>query len=61
MACAVTAISFINSNQDLSYGFIGGQVFFIILGSRHAKLSSQHLDRALWQYNKEVLFPEKLR
>jgi hypothetical protein len=57
LASALASISFIRGNRDLAYGFLGGNIVFTILGARHMTLYKQHLDRALWLYNKDVLFP----
>jgi hypothetical protein len=51
------SVSFIRSNRALAYGLLGGSMVFTFFGARHITLYNQYLDRALWQYNKDVLFP----
>ena len=61
VASMLASVSFIRNNRDLAYGFLGGGIVFSLFGARHQTLYNQHLDRALWQYNKEILFPENGR
>jgi hypothetical protein len=55
---AIAVISNNNSNQNLAYGFLGGQLVFGIGAGRYSMLSAQSTDRALWQRNKDLLFPK---
>jgi hypothetical protein len=57
LASILASFSFIRSNRDLSYGLLGGSIVFSLFSARHITLYNQHLDRAIWQYNKDVLFP----
>jgi hypothetical protein len=47
-----------NDNNNLLYGLLGGQFAFIFASMQYGKLSAQNLDRALWQRNKDLLFPK---
>ena len=55
---AIAVISNNNSNQNFAYGFLGGQLVFGIGAGRYSMLSAQSTDRALWQRNKDLLFPK---
>jgi Tfp pilus assembly ATPase PilU len=57
MFSGIAAIGFINSNRNVSYAGLGGQLVFMMLSTNHAQRANQHLDRALWLYNKDILFP----
>ena len=46
-----------HGNRDLVYGLYAGQFALMFGGMRYRSLSMQSLDRALWQRNKDVLFP----
>ncbi len=56
---SIAAAAYITSNnRNTAYAFMGGQ-FVLLLGSFHYyTLSNQSLDRALWQRNKDLLFPK---
>lgn len=65
-ASLATSIAFLgvaanntNTNRNLAYGFLGGQMVFFMMSLRYQGLSTQNLDRALWQRNKDVLFPDR--
>ncbi len=51
------AILVFSKNDRLSTGLLAGQVAFGIVGSRFRYLSTKNLDRAIWQRNKDLLFP----
>ena len=57
----LVSTSFINSDRNTSYILLGGAFLFTIGSGRYSSLYQQNLDRALWQYNKDVLFPSALR
>ena len=58
MFSVIGAAAYINSNnRNAVYAFIGGQFILLLGSSRYYTLSAQSLDRALWQRNKDVLFP----
>jgi hypothetical protein len=57
----LASISFTNSDRNTSYILLGGSFLFTIGSGRYSSLYQQNLDRALWQYNKDVLFPSDLR
>jgi hypothetical protein len=44
-------------NRDLAYGLLAGQFATMYAAMRYSSLSMQSLDRAIWQRNKDVLFP----
>lgn len=46
-----------NGNKNTVIIFLGGQLVTGLGSSRYAHLSTQSLDRALWQRNKDLLFP----
>lgn len=63
-ASLATSIAFLgvaanNTNRNLAYGFLGGQMVFFMMSMHYQGLSTQNLDRALWQRNKDVLFPDR--
>lgn len=57
----LASTSFIKSDRNTSYILLGGAFLFTIGSGRYSSLYQQNLDRALWQYNKDVLFPSYLR
>lgn len=49
---------FINgNNRNAAYTFIGANLVLGYASGHYSNLSNQSLDRALWQRNKDVLFP----
>ena len=48
-----------DSRRNLVYGLLGGQLVFAIAAGRYSMLSTQNLDKALWQRNKDLLFPAR--
>jgi hypothetical protein len=48
-----------HGNRNLAFGFYGGQMVCLFGSMRYRQLSAQSLDRALWQRNKDLLFPER--
>ena len=56
---AVAVASNSTRNRNTVYVLLGGQFAFAFGGSRYSSLSQQNLDRAIWQRNKDVLFPLK--
>ena len=48
-----------NNRRNLAYGLFGGQLVFSIAGAKYGILSTQSLDKALWQRNKDLLFPAR--
>lgn len=59
LAAGVTAVSVAakGQNRDLAYGLLAGQFVTMFIGMRYSTLSMQSVDRAIWQRNKDVLFP----
>lgn len=47
------------NQRTLAYGFLGGDVLLNITAGKYYQLSTQSLDRALWQRNKDLLFPAR--
>ncbi len=47
------------SRQNMAYGFFAGQLISSIGAGRYTELSGQSLDKALWQRNKDLLFPAR--
>ncbi len=57
MATVIAAPSIVKRDKPSTfYTVIGLQFAFTMGSSTFGKLSNQHLDRALWQRNKDVLF-----
>lgn len=54
---AAVGVAVTGNNRNLAYGLLGGQMLTTIGAMRYSQLSTQSLDRALWQRNKDVLFP----
>ncbi len=54
---AAVGVAAQGNNRNLAYGFLGGQILFSFGTLRFNGLSNQSLDRALWQRNKDLLFP----
>ncbi len=46
-----------NGNKNTVIILLGGQIVLGLTATKYGILSSQNLDRALWQRNKDVLFP----
>ena len=46
------------NNPNAVYAFIGGNIVLGIGSARYYQFSAQSLDRALWQRNKDLLFPK---
>lgn len=46
-----------SGNRKASYILFGGQVVFSLVSLKFSSMSGQSLDRALWQRNKDLLFP----
>ena len=60
LACGIASLAIIsnnNSNRNTALIFLGGQIVTGYAGGKLSQLSAQSLDRALWQRNKDVLFP----
>lgn len=60
IACGIASLVIIsnnNSNRNTALIFLGGQIVTGYAGGKLSQLSAQSLDRALWQRNKDVLFP----
>ena len=61
LAAGLTAVSVAakGQNRELAYGLLAGQFVSMFVSSRYATMSVQSLDRAIWQRNKDVLFPAR--
>jgi hypothetical protein len=62
LASGITSIAYLsnnNSNRSTALLFIGGQLAFSLGAGRLNLLSQQSLDRAIWQRNKDLLFPSR--
>ena len=46
-----------NGKKNTAYLFLGSQMVFLFTSRNYAIMASQNLDRALWQRNKDLLFP----
>ncbi len=60
MFAGLAAVSILanNGNRNLALGFYGGHMLTMYGSMKYRSLSTQSLDRALWQRNKDLLFPE---
>lgn len=56
---AAVGVAANNGRRNLAYGLFGGQMVFLLGSMRYSNMSAQSLDRALWQRNKDVLFPPR--
>lgn len=57
LASGIASIASIRSNRNLAYGFLGGQYVTMMVSMANRRASMEHLDRAIWQRNKDYLFP----
>lgn len=46
-----------NNNRDAAYILIGSQLVLSLAGAYYHWLYNERLDRAIWQRNKDLLFP----
>jgi hypothetical protein len=55
----LSAVSIFSSGKDNDFGFalLASQVGFTIGSFKFNTLSNQSIDRAIWQRNKDLLFP----
>lgn len=56
---ATIAIIANDGNRNTAYFTLGGQLVLGMVGGRYSMLSNQSLDKALWQRNKDLLFPAR--
>ena len=56
---ATIAVIANSGNRNTAYIFLGGQFILGAGAAKYNQLSSQNLDRALWQRNKDLLFPNR--
>lgn len=54
---AAVSVAAKGQSRDLAYGLLAGQFVTLFIGMRYSTLSMQSVDRAIWQRNKDVLFP----
>jgi len=61
LAAGIATIAVIanNGNRSTASVLLGGQFVFSMIGGRYGMLSTQSLDKALWQRNKDLLFPAR--
>ena len=61
LAAGLTAVSVAanGQNRELAYGLLAGQFVSMFVSSKYSALSTQSLDRAIWQRNKDILFPAR--
>lgn len=61
IAAGIATITVIanNGNRNTASVLLGGQLVFSMIGGRYGLLSTQSLDKALWQRNKDLLFPAR--
>lgn len=54
----LAGIAFIsNNNRDAAYTLIGSQFVLSLAGAYYHRQYNERLDRAIWQRNKDLLFP----
>ena len=56
-ASGIAGLSFYNSNRNLSYVFFGGQITLLFGSQSCFRSYGNHLNKAIWQRNKDYLFP----
>lgn len=63
LASGITSLAIIannnSGNRTTALIFLGGQFAFSLGARRYTSLSQQSLDRAIWQRNKDLLFPSR--
>lgn len=61
LAAGLTAVIIAakGQNRELAYGLLAGQFVSMFISSKYSALSTQSLDRAIWQRNKDILFPAR--
>ena len=61
IAAGIATIAVIanNGNRNTASLLLGGQFVLSMVGGRYGMLSTQSLDKALWQRNKDLLFPAR--
>ena len=59
IANAAVLTFIVNNNRNVAYISLGAQFVLIGVSGSYRRQSAQHLDRALWQRNKDFLFPPK--
>ena len=56
---ATLAVLSNSGNRNTAYVLLGGQLVLGLGAGRYKMLSTQSLDKALWQRNKDLLFPAR--
>ena len=56
---AALSIAANNGNRNTAYVLLGGQVVFGFAAAKYYGMSKSTMDRALWQRNKDLLFPAR--
>lgn len=56
LGCSVTSIVSVNDKPKRTYLFLGAGLVLNITGAYYRTRSARHLDQALWQRNKDLLF-----
>ncbi len=59
LAVVINSNNLTDNRRNLVYGLLGGQLVFGVAAARYGILSTQSLDKALWQRNKDLLFPAR--
>jgi hypothetical protein len=65
LASSIAALAIASENnlttnrRNLAFGFLGGQIVFGLVATNFSMLSNKSLDKALWQRNKDLLFPAR--
>lgn len=55
----LAGIAYINDNRNTAYAFLGGQIVLGFAGLYYSKTYNERLDQAIWQRNKDLLFPQR--
>jgi hypothetical protein len=59
-ALAIASENNLTTNRrNLAFSFLGGQIVFGLVATNFSMLSNKSLDKALWQRNKDLLFPAR--
>ena len=56
---AALSIAASNGNRKAAYFLLGGQIVFGFAAAKYSGMSKSTMDRALWQRNKDLLFPAR--
>ncbi len=56
---AVLSVAANNGNRNTAYILLGGQIVLGFTAAKYSGMARSTLDKALWQRNKDLLFPAR--